>query len=347
MNIMVAHNPTHVYHNLKGSPESPERIESVYKYLKMKLQGKIEFLEVREPADLEEVLAVHTPQYLEFLERMSMRGNTYLGDSTYLNNYSYMAALIAAETSIEASDAVIRADHDLSYALIRPPGHHASADMYGGYCLLNNAAITAKHVMERGLRKIAIIDWDAHAANGTMKIFYPSKDVLLISIHRDPSDFYPHEGFIHQIGRGEGTGYTVNIPVPKGTGDVEYRMIFDEIIDPIIKDFNPDFIIGENGFDPHYSERGVGLSLTIGGFVDIVKRLKSYGKMFMLVQEGGYNPKNKDIAYAMLSSLLGEGVEVENYNMSERLTAGNRVRKEVEETINKLKFIFGDYFDVG
>ena len=347
MNVLLAHNPTHVYHNMKGSPESPERIESVYKYLKMKLQGKLNFLDVREPAPMDEILNVHSSQYLEFLERMSMRGSTYLGDSTYLNNYSYMAALIAAETCIEASDAVIRADYDFSYALVRPPGHHASSDMYGGFCLLNNAAITARHVMERGLRKIAIIDWDAHAANGTMKIFYPSKDVLLISIHRDPIDFYPHEGFIHQIGRGEGTGYTVNIPVPKGTGDAEYKMIFNEIIDPIIKDFNPDFIIGENGFDPHCSEREIGLALTIGGFVDIIKKLRSYEKMFMMVQEGGYNPKNKDIAYAMLNYLINGEVENEEYDISDRLTSTNKVRKNVLNIINKLKFIFEDYFDMG
>ncbi len=347
MNILVVYNPTHVYHNMKGSPESPERIESVYKYLKMRMGGKIDFMDVREPADLEDILAVHTPQYLEFLEKMSMRGPTYLGDSTYLNNYSYMAALIAAQASIEASDEILHANYDFTYALVRPPGHHASSDMYGGYCLLNNAAITAKHVIDRGLRRIAIIDWDAHAANGTMKIFYSSSEVLLISIHRDPRDFYPKEGFIHQIGRGEGTGYTVNIPVPMGAGDAEYELVFSEVIDPIIRDYNPDFIIGENGFDAHYSDRSIGLALTTRGYAEIVSRIRSYGKMFMIIQEGGYTPKNKDIAYAMLETLIDGSMPEEHQDYSGRLVRGDKVRKEMEDTIKKLKLIFGDYYNLG
>ncbi len=347
MSMVVVYNPTHVYHNMKGSPESPERISDVYKYLKNTMSGKIAFQDVREPANIDDILTVHTPQYLEFLERMSMRGPTYLGDSTYLNNYSYMAALIAAEASIEAADYVVNADYDYSYALVRPPGHHASSDMYGGYCLLNNAAITAMHVMERGLRRVAIIDWDAHAANGTMKIFYPSKNVLLISIHRDPRDFYPHEGFIHQIGRGEGTGYTINIPLPKGAGDPEYEIIFNEIIDPVIKEYNPDFIIGENGFDAHRSDKNIGLDLSVKGYVNILKKIQKYKKMFVLIQEGGYTSKNREIAKAMVSYLVTGNTPEEKYCISDRIVSGEKVRKKVEEIVEKLKFIFGDYFDMG
>ena len=346
MSVAVVYNPTHVYHNMKGSPESPERISDIYKYLKSTMGAQLSFIEVREPVSMDEVLNVHTPQYLEFLERMSMRGPTYLGDSTYLNNYSYMAALIAAEASVVAADTVIDAEHDYSYALIRPPGHHASADMYGGYCLLNNAAIVAKHVMDRGLRKIAIIDWDAHAANGTMKIFYATSEVLLISLHRDPSDFYPHEGFVHQIGRGSGTGFTVNIPMPKGAGDPEYNLVFDELIDPIIRDFNPDFIIGENGFDAHRADANIGLKLSERGYVDIIKRIKSYGKLFTMIQEGGYTKKNRYIAESMMQYLLTGSAPEHAYEMSERLVSGEKVRKIVDEELSKLKFIFGQYFNL-
>ena len=347
MNIALLYNPTHVYHNMKGSPENPERIESIYHYLLKTLSGEIDFIDVREPAEREDILSVHTETYLEFLEKMSMRGQTYLGDSTYLNKYSYMAALIAAETSIRASDEVISAYHDFSYALVRPPGHHASADMYGGFCLLNNAAITAAHIMDRGIRKIAIVDWDAHAANGTMKIFYSSPNVLLISIHRDPSDYYPHEGFIHQIGRGDGTGYTINIPVPKGSGDKEYQMIFERVIDPILKDYNPDFIIVENGFDPHFSHREIGLNLTTDGFVSMIRQIKSYGKMFTMIQEGGYTHYNGKIAYAMLVSLMGkEYPKEENVDLSGRLIQGEKVWSKVDELIKKLRYIFGDYYNL-
>ncbi|NPA75960.1 MAG: histone deacetylase [Euryarchaeota archaeon] len=347
MRCAVTYNPTHVYHNMHGSPEKPERIENVYKYLKMKLSDQVDFFDIREPANMEDILAVHTEPYLEFLERMSMRGPTFLGDSTYLNKYSYLAALMAAEASIIASDYVVNMDYDFAYALVRPPGHHATEDMYGGYCLLNNAAITARHVQERGLRRVAIIDWDAHAANGTMKIFYSTRDVLLISLHRDPRDFYPHEGFIHQIGRGEGTGYTVNIPLPAGAGDVEYLRIFEEIIRPIIRSFSPQFIIGDIGFDAHYSDKNIGLALTSRGYVEIIRSIKSYGRMFMLVQEGGYTPHNREIAYAIMEYLLRGTIPEENVEVSDRLMNYKKVYKDVDDIISKLKFIFSSYFDMG
>ena len=346
MNVLVTYNPTHVYHNQKGSPESPHRIEDIYKYIKKKLENKITIMDIKEPASMDDILHVHTPTYLEFIERLSRRGATYLGDSTYLNKYSYMAALIGAEAAMVAGDEVFDMNYEFAYALIRPPGHHASADMYGGFCLLNNAAIVAKHIQERGIKKIAIIDWDAHAANGTMKIFYSSPNVLLISIHRDPEDFYPHEGFMHQIGRGEGTGYTVNIPVPAGTGDSEYSILFKEIIDPIIEDYRPDFIIGENGFDPHYSHKDVGLSLTMKGFLNIIERLKNYGKPFIMVQEGGYTDYNKKIAYAMLEYLL-TGQEGEDMDLlTQRISSENKVRRDVKNIVERLKFIFGDYYNL-
>ncbi len=346
MKILMTYNPTHIYHNQKGSPENPERIENVYMYIKKNLGDKIEIMDIREPASIEDVLSVHTQTYLEFIDRMSRKGATYLGDSTYLNKYSYMAALIAAESSIIASDEVFDMNYDFAYALIRPPGHHASSDMYGGFCLLNNAAIVARHIIEKGVKKIAIIDWDAHAANGTMKIFYSSPNILLISIHRDPKDFYPHEGFMHQIGRGEGTGSTINIPVPTGTGDQEYDILFREIIDPIIEDYAPDFIIGENGFDPHYSHKNIELTLTIKGFTNIMRRLKNYKKPFMMIQEGGYTNYNRKIGYAMLNYLLtGEILEDEDIS-DRRIVQEKKVRKEVEDVIKRLKFIFGDYYNL-
>ncbi len=346
MNILMTHNPTHIYHNQKGSPENPERIEDVYRYIEKNLGNKIKTMDIKEPASMEDILNVHTQSYIEFIDRMSRKGATYLGDSTYLNRYSYMAALIAAESSIIAGDEVFDMNYDFAYALIRPPGHHASSDMYGGFCLLNNAAIVARHIMDRGMKKIAIIDWDAHAANGTMKIFYSSPYVLLLSIHRDPIDFYPHEGFMHQIGRGEGTGFTINIPVPAGTGDKEYGMLFEEIIDPVIKDYNPDFIIGENGFDPHYSHKNIGLALTIRGFIDIMKRIRRYRKPFMMIQEGGYTNFNKKIGYAMLKFLLTGEISEEEDILDRRIVQAKKVRKEVEDIIKRLKFIFEDYYNL-
>ena len=121
--------------------------------------------------------------------------------------------------------------YDAVFVLTRPAGHHATHDMYGGFCLFNNSAIVAKKLTAKG--KVMILNWDVHASNGTKRIFYTQKDVLTISIHQNPVSFFPNEGFVEEIGSGEGKGYSINIPMPIGSGDENYLNVFDRVVSPI------------------------------------------------------------------------------------------------------------------
>jgi acetoin utilization deacetylase AcuC-like enzyme len=192
--------------------------------------------------------------------------------------------------------------------MIRPPGHHASPNSYGGYCIFNNAAILARHIQQRnGIEKIMIVDWDVHAADGTMKVFYEDPSVLTVSLHRDPIDFYPHNGFARQIGARAGRGTNINIVLPKTSGDDEYALAVKDIVLPIYRQFSPDFVIGCNGFDAHFSDPNSKMRMTSEGYYNLVKELKSVmkGKLSILM-EGGYTEFNGKLTHSIICALTGE-----------------------------------------
>ncbi|MEM4294006.1 MAG: histone deacetylase [Thermoplasmata archaeon] len=333
-----------------ASPENPERIKKIYRYLVTK-KDTMPFLEIVEkvkPAMEEDILRIHEESYLNFIKNTVERGNTFLGDSTYLSRGSVVAAEFAAGAAIAACTDVLDEDADFGYALTRPPGHHATADKFGGYCIFNNAAIAIAYLQEmKKVKRVFIFDWDAHAGNGTMRIFYETPEIYKFSAHRDPHDFYPHDGFLYQIGHGEGRGYTANMEMPAGSGDEEYLMVLEELVVPLIKEYKPDLILGLNGFDAHFSEPNVGLKLTANGYREIVSRLAGLGK-FVILQEGGYNQKNPLLAHVILSTLGGKSIEVKEEfdTLSSAVTRTQKTRKIVEEKIKELKDLLRDYFNL-
>ncbi|MCX8173175.1 MAG: histone deacetylase [Thermoplasmata archaeon] len=333
-----------------ASPENPDRIKKIHRYL-VNRRENLPFLKILEnvkPATEADLLRIHEASYLEFIKKAVERGNTFLGDSTYLSRGSIIAAEFAAGAAIAACSDVMEEKATYGYALTRPPGHHATADKFGGYCLFNNAAIAIAYLQEmRKAKRVFICDWDAHAGNGTMRIFYECPDVYKFSIHRDPHDFYPHDGFLYQIGHGEGRGYTANMEMPPGAGDEEYMMVLDELVIPLIKQYSPDLILGLNGFDAHFSEPNVGLKLTAKGYNVIVSKLAKMGKMVIL-QEGGYNQNNPVLAHVIVNALAGKTVEVrEDFDpLSSAVTGTQKTRKVVEEKIGELKGALREYFNL-
>jgi len=349
--VSLTYSPKHIYHHFQGIPENPERIESIIKYIRK--QGyfsryPLKYVEITEPASYEDVVKVHDEGYLSFIEELCSRGGGFIGDSTYLNRFSFMAALIAANACIAAVDEVLDTPSVSAYALVRPPGHHASRSTYGGYCIINNAAVAAEYLLGRGISRIMIIDWDAHAAHGTMDIFYERDDVFLISIHRDPRGYYPNDGFVHQVGRGRGAGCTVNIPMPRGAGDAEYWMAWDEIVEPLVREYEPTFVIAENGFDAHHSHTDVGLTLTSSFYYEVVERIHGWRIPFAVLQEGGYTSMNRYLAENLICGLLGlERPRVpSSLDISSRVVMENRVRRQVIETIKKVKSALSPYYDL-
>ncbi len=352
---MIVHNQNHIVHRSETtSPENPARVLRILSFLDGRLKlfksGEFQLRTDFPDATDEQILRVHDEEYFNFIKRYCENGGGFLGDSTYFAPYSFKAAKSAAGGAIKASDVVIDGEVDTSLALIRPPGHHASSDKFGGYCIFNNAAIAVRNLQSAGkAKKIMILDFDAHAGNGTMRVFYDDPNVLTLSVHRDPQDFYPHDGFLHQIGRGDGRGYNVNMEMPEGSGDDDYLMVFNQIIKPIHDSFSPDFLITSVGFDAHYSDLQSNMQLTSHGYFDLIRMTKKLRKgKLPVILEGGYTSENASLAHTILCALSDKTPPYEDDvdSLSSSITRTRKSRSILEDNIKELKILLHDYHTI-
>jgi acetoin utilization deacetylase AcuC-like enzyme len=206
---------------------------------------------------------------------------------TYAVRESFEAATLAAGSVLAAIDAVLEGSVDSAFCGIRPPGHHAERDRPMGFCLFNNVAIGARYAQTvHGIRNIAVLDWDVHHGNGTQHIFENDRSVLYISLHRYP--FYPGTGARDERGSGNGEGYTVNIPLPAGSGEHEYLAAFEETVLPALLSFKPDLLILSAGFDAHRSDPLGGMALTEESFATMTNQILNIAPI-VSVLEGGYH----------------------------------------------------------
>ncbi|MEM3893336.1 MAG: histone deacetylase family protein [Thermofilum sp.] len=232
-------------------PESEERLTIALEALKP--LGELITLREPAPASTEDLLRVHDPQYLERVERVARDGLLLLDGDTYVLPESLDAVRAAAGASIEAASSA--ANSKPAFALVRPPGHHAgrSGRAMGartqGFCIVNNVAVAAAWLLERGVKKVAIVDFDAHHGNGTQEIFYRDPRVLHIDLHEDPSTLYPGTGFLNQLGEGEARGTKVNVVLPPGSADDVYGLALEEVVLPILEEFKPELLLFSAGFD--------------------------------------------------------------------------------------------------
>lgn len=207
-----------------------------------------------------------------------------LDSGTPLTSVTWDVAVWSAGCAVEAARAV-KAGASLSYALCRPPGHHASRDLFGGYCYFNNAALAAGELPGR----VAILDIDFHHGNGTQELFWRDPRVLFISIHGDPREFYPYfSGFASERGDGNGSGSTINLPLPRGCDAQEYlRVLEDEVITEL-KAFGPDVIVLSAGLDTFVRDPIGAFTLDTADFRRLGERIGAFGKPVVAIQEGGY-----------------------------------------------------------
>lgn len=281
-------------HDFPGHPEHAGRIEAVWEQLDASgLSEQLLHIAPTAASD-EQILAAHTLDHL--LRLMAVAGGertVRLDPDTYALPLSLDVARLAAGAVIRAVDAALRARAENALAIVRPPGHHATADRAMGFCLLNNVAIAARHAQSApGIEKVLILDYDVHHGNGTNDIFYADPSVCFISIHQSP--FYPGTGALDEIGAGAGRGYTLNIPLAGGQGDASYRRLFDEVVRPAVERFNPDLMLISAGFDAHWVDPLAGMQLTLGGYdylarecIRLAERLCDGRIVF--VMEGGYD----------------------------------------------------------
>jgi acetoin utilization deacetylase AcuC-like enzyme len=243
-----------------------------------------------EPAPQEALEAVHDAAYLDRLRELSGAGGGYLNADTGLNQHSWEAALLASGAAVGAVESALSGTP--SFAVARPPGHHAGSGYGMGFCLLNHAAVAAEYARSRALRRIAILDWDVHHGNGTQDIFYADGEVLYLSTHRSP--FYPGTGSVREVGEGEGRGMTVNVPLPARSGDEEYTAAFAGVLMPVLREFAPELVIVSAGYDSHAADPLGGMALESESFKDFAAEVTFLTQELdiappTLVLEGGYN----------------------------------------------------------
>ena len=327
--------------------ERPERLTRAMVYLERSgvFGEKCDLIKDKYSASDKDLLQVHSEDYIKFVRSYSASGGGFLGDSTYMTSHSFEVASLAAGAAIQAGELVLSGEYSAAMAFVRPPGHHAGVDKYRGFCIFNNVAVLARYLQKKkGISKVMIIDWDAHAGDGTMEIFYNDPTVMVLSLHRDPHDFYPRRGFSSQIGEGPGKGYTANVEMPVGAGDEEYAFAFDEFVIPLLHKFSPDFVICSCGFDAYYKEPHMKLNLTSAGYHMMTKKIMSViNGNFVLVMEGGYHKFNGHLAHVVISSLLGlpdpiaDTLKTTEYERNQQ----KAVMKETEKKIAYVKEMLG------
>jgi acetoin utilization deacetylase AcuC-like enzyme len=234
--------------------------------------------------------AVHDGRYLDQLRSLSGSGGGYLDPDTATNEHSWEVAALASGAAVAAVESVL--EGTAAFALVRPPGHHAGGDHAMGFCLLNHAAVGAARARKMGARRVAILDWDVHHGNGTQDIFYADKEVLYLSAHRSP--FYPGTGAVRETGEGEGSGFTVNVPLPARSDENVYAAAFAGVFLPILREHRPEVVIVSVGYDAHRADPLGGMGLDGVSFGRMAATVANLTRELgcpppALVLEGGYD----------------------------------------------------------
>jgi len=283
----IVYHPEYLLHETGSHPERKERLIAIMQLIE---DTGIDLRKVKpEPASIEEIRYVHDPDYITKVREYSKR-EMPLDPDTVLCKDSYRAALLAAGGMIRAVD--LAAEDENAFALVRPPGHHALPDSEMGFCLFNNIAIGARHARKIGYERVLIVDWDVHHGNGTQYTFYDDPSVFYFSVHQYP--YYPGTGSSDETGGGAGQGYTLNVPLPAGSGDSEYTRAFEEILMPAAIGFDPDIVLVSAGFDAHIDDLLAGMAVTteeFGRMASIVSSIADRcceGRLAITL-EGGYD----------------------------------------------------------
>ncbi len=276
-----------------GHPERPERIRAALALLReCGLLDAVAPIAARD-ASPDELAFVHDRTLVAVVREAAARGDTWLDTDTHAGARSFDAALRAAGGTLAAVDAVLDGAAGNAFALVRPPGHHATPQRAMGFCFFNNVAIAAAHATQRhGIERVAIVDIDVHHGNGTQDAFIADPRVLYVSTHQSP--FYPGTGALDETGVGEGAGTTVNLPLPIGCGDAAYRRAHEDIVLPAVRRYAPGLMLVSVGFDAHFADPLAGMRLSNDGYARIAALLIALAEelcdgRIVFALEGGYD----------------------------------------------------------
>ena len=348
----VVYSPRYLNHRTGSHhPESPSRLRVIMRELNRSGILKSESCSLVEPeiASVQDLELVHKRDYIQLIQLVCMAGGGLLDrEDTVVSPESFDVARLAVGGTLKTVNMVMADEFKNAFALVRPPGHHAGPYYAMGFCVFNNVAIAASHLLEKfNLNRVLILDIDAHHGNGTQEIFYRNDKVLYISLHEDPSEF-PLTGFIEEIGEDEGLGYTVNIPLPFGTNDTTYLKAFNEVVVPIINQYKPQFILVSTGFDNYHKDPVAELSLSAYSFIKIFDAILELASKFcqsklVAVLEGGYNLR---FLGKMTAAVTARMAGIPYFIKDKRLGAVSKVRKKGEKTIEKVKKIQSSFWDI-
>jgi acetoin utilization deacetylase AcuC-like enzyme len=292
MDTAYVYDPIYLEHDLPSHPENARRLKRILSMLEDEgVLARLRSLEPR-PATAEELQRVHTSEYIERVRRKAQAGGGYLDPDTYVSLRSFDAAVMAAGGVVRVVEAVLAGEVANGFALVRPPGHHATATQAMGFCLFNNVAVAARAVLSReGVERVFIADFDVHHGNGTQDAFADDPAVFYFSTHQYPH--YPGTGFWSETGYGAGEGTVLNVPLPPGVGDAGYAQVFAELVWPLAERFQPDLILVSAGYDAHWSDPLANMNLSLTGYTWLERELARIAEQLcdgqiVFTLEGGY-----------------------------------------------------------
>lgn len=323
--------------------ENHHRLDTVYALLD-RLKNTLPLYRIApRPATEEELRWVHSAAYVRRIQATAGQAYTQLTADTYACADSFAAATLAAGGVIAAIDAVVSRKVANAFVLARPPGHHAEARRANGYCLFNNIAIGAQYARRAlGLNKVLIVDWDLHHGNGIQHIFEHDPTVLYFSTHQYP--LFPGTGHHLEVGRGQGEGFNINVPLRKGLGDADYAGLYKRLLVPVAREFQPDLVLVSTGFDIHKKDPLGGMKLTPHGFCALTRIVMEISESccrgrLVLVLEGGYHRKAlADSVKAVLEELCRK-----THCDVDRLAVGASHRR-AEQSIKRCREVMKQYW---
>lgn len=347
MHTGLVYDTAYLNHNTGGHPENATRVSYAYEVLKK--AGMLEKLVPIKPrpASTEEVASVHKAEYIDRVREFSNRGGGNFGNDTLGSRGTFETALLAAGGTLSAIAAVVDKKVETAFALVRPPGHHATPGNAMGFCFFNNVAIGARYAIERyGLSRVLVIDWDEHHGNGTEQIFYSDPSVLYFSVHRDWS--YPGTGQANKAGQGEGEGYNINVPLPRRSGDADFEYVFRQVLLPVAYAYRPELVLISAGMDTHTKDPIGQMNMTAYGFMKLTEiaceiACACCGGALVAVLEGGYNLNAlAEGVFAIIHTLVGWDTQKTGTTDSGR----QPVKIAVKNAVNNVNNIHKQYWPV-
>lgn len=294
-------------HDIPGHPERPARLIGLEKAAAA--AGWFGWDVVEAPAvSRAHLQLVHPESHIAAIERLTAAGGGFIDHDTACVTATWRAALHAAGGAVELARALLAGEAPCGFAALRPPGHHAEAAQAMGFCFFGNAAVAAAWALEHGgASRVMVFDWDVHHGNGTQEIFRFRRDVLFVSVHQWP--LYPGTGPASDFGTGDGEGFTVNLPVPAGSGDEVYGSLTEHVVAPLARSFAPDLVLVSAGFDAHHLDPLASCRVTEAGFVGMTASLRRVCAELEvplgLVLEGGYSVEALADSVSALAPVLG------------------------------------------